>query len=258
MPSPPDQAKPNSLAQNVADEKRSFWFRFDSYLRKNSDPILSFSAMLAVMISVLGLCITAKYNLRSSELQAEIATQQASADSTQAALGARSLDYEAAGVSAAQTSVALQDEQAQIRSTLSPTEPSSEATRSPKEATATAQAVLQAQSMFEAESAIYEYFQLLNQDLYGEAWSRLTPRFQQVFSSGSFANYQAFWQTVDKVAVVEAVALSVNSEANSAIVLVRLRFFQSGYDWDRSYEYKLLRDPVTRFWKIDSTTLISG
>lgn len=187
-----------------------------------------------------------------------MATEQTSANQTQAAQAEEGLEYEALSAYAAQTGVAMQDEQSELRASLSATEPSEVATTPPKDATATSESLSVEIAMAEAESAVHEYFQLLNRDLYAEAWSRLTPRFQQVFSSANFASYQGFWQTVDEVAVVESASQEVNTEATEVTLIVRLRFIQGAFDWDRTYEYTLERTSASDPWNIADTLLIVG
>ena len=226
--------------------------------RNNSQTILAFTAIGAVLISIIGLLQVSSFNLQSSILQAVIATRQASVSETEASHAAKSLEFEALSAYAAQTGVANQDEQAELRAALSATEPPAQETVPPQEATATSESLLKEIAIAEAESAIFEYFGFLNEGQYGEAWSRLTERFQLIHSSGNFASYQGFWSTVDKIAVLEAAGQEIESEATIATLIVRLRFFQGIFDWDRTYDYTLKRESPSDLWKIDNTVLIVG
>ena len=224
----------------------------------NSNGVLALCAVGAVLISVIALYQTARFNHQSLELQAEMATQQSSANQTQSAQAERGIEYEALSAYAAQTSVARHDEESQLRATLSATESPTVTTAPPEHGTPTRQPVPDELTIFEAESLVYEYFQTINGAEYAEAWSLLTPQFQQVFSSGDFASYQGFWQTVDNVEVVEAVPQQVNADQTEVKLIVRLRFFQGGFDWDRTYEYTVERTSAIGPWKIADYVLLGG
>src|SRR3972149_7847083 len=90
---------------------RSLVARATSIARGQSHVVLALSAVVALLLSVVGLWQTSRYNLRSFRLQADMATEQATANQTQAAQAGEAMGYQALSAHAAQTQVAQQDKE---------------------------------------------------------------------------------------------------------------------------------------------------
>lgn len=60
------------------------------------------------------------------------------------------------------------------------------------------------------QDAIADYYNLINQNRYAEAWVKLTPRFQRVAAADDYSGYENWWNTVNwvEVGVVEVVEQS--------------------------------------------------
>jgi hypothetical protein len=83
-----------------------------------------------------------------------------------------------------------------------------------------------AESKATPEKAIEDYYQLINERQYGNAWSVLTRRFQDIEPDNNYKNFEGWWDSVDSVKI-DSVKLLEKSDAR-AIVYTDLRYLMKG------------------------------
>lgn len=109
-------------------------------------------------------------------------------------------------------------------------------------------------SIDSAESVIYEYFSLLNDQQYGTAWTITTWGYGPRLGSTNYSDYEAFWMGIEEIIIIE-VALLERTDT-TAQFLVRL-------EWDKgetqtvftSEIYTLIFDVELNRWQIDKSEL---
>ncbi len=98
-----------------------------------------------------------------------------------------------------------------------------------------------------------DYFTLVNNKQYQEAWTKLSADFQnQSDYNGQkgYDGYVAFWSTVNKVDIVQVQVTSLSD--TEALVYTEINFhYKGGTTATGHTTYKLIRDPYSNSWLID-------
>lgn len=97
------------------------------------------------------------------------------------------------------------------------------------------------------EIFIQDYFVLLNQQRYEEAWSKLSNEFQANRGPGGFDEYVAFWETVEEIEVIRMEITSQNEA--EALLYVEVNYhYKEGYTTTGHTNYKLVKDALSESW----------
>ncbi len=101
---------------------------------------------------------------------------------------------------------------------------------------------------------ITNYFSLINERRYEEAWSKLSTKFKENFSKrtdgGGYDEYVDYWNTVAKV---EIAFIEIQSQSNSnALVYAEILFnYKAGNTETGHITYKLVKDSTGKAWLFD-------
>lgn len=94
---------------------------------------------------------------------------------------------------------------------------------------------------------IQEYFVLLNQGRYEEAWSQLSNEFQANSGPGGYEEYVAFWETVDEIEIIK-MEITSQTEAEAFVYVEVIYHYQEGYTTTGHTNYKLIKDALNESW----------
>lgn len=94
---------------------------------------------------------------------------------------------------------------------------------------------------------VRDYFSLLNDRQYQEAWAELSDNFKK---NHTYDDYVDFWNTVDKA---EISLIEVRSQSDSEVYVYTevLYFYKAGYTTTSHTTYKLVRTSLTAPWKFE-------
>ena len=97
---------------------------------------------------------------------------------------------------------------------------------------------------------IQNYFALLNQRKYEDAWSKLSDQFKANSGSGGYEDYVAFWKTVDEIEIIK---MEITSQSNTQVlVYVEINYrYTTGYTTTGHTTYKLVKDSSNASWLFD-------
>lgn len=97
---------------------------------------------------------------------------------------------------------------------------------------------------------IQNYFALLNQRMYEEAWSKLSDQFKASNDSSGYDDYVAFWGTVDEIEIIK---MEITSQSNTQVlVYVEINYrYTAGYTTTGHTTYKLVKDSSNSSWLFD-------
>ena len=101
---------------------------------------------------------------------------------------------------------------------------------------------------------INEYFSLINERRYDDAWARLSNRFVENFANrtggGGYNDYVEYWNTVNKV---EIAFIEIQSQSDTqAIVYAEILFnYKAGNTEIGHIKYKLVKDTTGKSWLFD-------
>jgi len=100
---------------------------------------------------------------------------------------------------------------------------------------------------------VQEYFVLLNQRKYQEAWSKLSDKFIDNFAergAGGYDEYVAFWDTVERV---EIASIEIVSQTDSeALIYVEIIYsYKAGYSTTGHTTYKVVKNSSGVSWLFD-------
>ncbi|RUT08580.1 hypothetical protein DSM106972_017480 [Dulcicalothrix desertica PCC 7102] len=74
----------------------------------------------------------------------------------------------------------------------------------------------------EPDKAIKDYYQLINQRQYSDAWANLSSRFQNLKPENNYNNYEEWWNKVNSV-TIDSIQL-VEKDNHTAIVDAKLSY----------------------------------
>jgi|CXWL01.1.fsa_nt_gi hypothetical protein len=103
-------------------------------------------------------------------------------------------------------------------------------------------------------SFINEYFSLINERRYEDAWARLSNKFKENFANrtdgGGYNDYVDYWNTVNKV---EIAFIEIQSQSDTqAIVYAEILFnYKAGNTETGHIKYKLVKDTTGKSWLFD-------
>lgn len=99
---------------------------------------------------------------------------------------------------------------------------------------------------------VRNYFSLLNNRQYQEAWAKLSNKYKENLdkSGGGYNEYVSFWNTVDKV---ELSLIEIKSQSNSEVYVYTeiLYYYKEGYTTTGHTTYKLVKDSSKTSWLFD-------
>ena len=100
---------------------------------------------------------------------------------------------------------------------------------------------------------IRDYFSLLNDRRYEEAWSKLSSKYKENTvnnGGGGYNEYVSFWNTVDKV---EIILVEIRSQNNSEVyIYTEIKYYyKAGYTTVGHTNYKLIKDTSNKSWLVD-------
>jgi hypothetical protein len=103
-------------------------------------------------------------------------------------------------------------------------------------------------------SFINEYFSLINERRYDDAWARLSNKFKENFTNrtdgGGYNEYVEYWNTVNKVEIAFIELQSQND--TEAIVYAEILFnYKTGNTETGHVKYKLVKDTTGKSWLFD-------
>jgi hypothetical protein len=100
------------------------------------------------------------------------------------------------------------------------------------------------------DKTIENYYQLINQRQYSDAWAILSRRFQEIKPDNNFNNYTQWWDSVEKVTVDSIKLIEENN--GSAIVYADLNYLmKNGRKVDDKNRFTLIKNENGK-WLIDS------
>jgi len=98
---------------------------------------------------------------------------------------------------------------------------------------------------------IQDYFMLLNNRQYQDAWSRLSSKFKQNLANiGGYDGYVSYWDTVLNTEIKLAEILS-RSDSEVYVKTEVIYHYKAGYDITGHTTYKLVKDLSSSSWLID-------
>lgn len=221
------------------------------------------AAIGAVCVSVFALLESSRLNNATMIFQSDSSTQIASYNITQIAQNEKFSSIEAAnterGIQIQETEIALLERQIEAKeneTSLRSTEIAlSQSTILPGisefEATATSIAISRGLALSETERTIYSFYLNLNNDQYGDAWTLLTPRYQDASNNNSFLNFKDFWEIINTVNIIEVSFENIDDALTEAKYLVTIEYVQDTARWQKSYRYVLEFDDKNNRWLID-------
>jgi hypothetical protein len=100
---------------------------------------------------------------------------------------------------------------------------------------------------------VQDYFVLLNQQRYQEAWSKLSNQFKENFANkgaGGYEEYVSFWKSVDEVKIN---AMEIESQSNTqALIHAEINYqYKAGYTATGHTTYKLVKNSSNASWLFD-------
>jgi hypothetical protein len=102
------------------------------------------------------------------------------------------------------------------------------------------------------DKAVEEYYQLINQRQYANAWAFLTPRFQRLKPDNNYNNYEQWWESVDSVKI-DSIRL-IEKSKSEAVVDAKLKYLmKNGRQWDDPSRITLIFNSNGK-WLIDDKT----
>jgi hypothetical protein len=108
------------------------------------------------------------------------------------------------------------------------------------------------------ESFIRQYYQMITNGNYQQAWNMLSDHFKKTYNSSGYQPYADWWSTVSKIGVL---SVTINSQdSNSAHLEAELSYTYTNGQVD-TYDlmgYYLVFDTSSENWLIDDAKLISG
>jgi len=100
------------------------------------------------------------------------------------------------------------------------------------------------------EQAIREYYSLINDRQFQNAWQNLTPKFQRD-RAGGYNTFTDWWRTVDQVSVNGA--RLVETKENSAIIDIDLTYRKDKATFPETLRMSLVWNESTKQWQISET-----
>ncbi|MEW5870376.1 MAG: serine/threonine-protein kinase [Chloroflexota bacterium] len=103
----------------------------------------------------------------------------------------------------------------------------------------------------EPDEFIREYYGAINQRQYELAWSMLTENFKDRYNASGFGPYEDWWDTVERIDVLEE---NIQEQSSTrSVIAVKLRFtYKTGKVVDDNSVYELVKYPWSYGWKIES------
>jgi serine/threonine-protein kinase len=101
------------------------------------------------------------------------------------------------------------------------------------------------------EQAIRDYYSLINNRQYQNAWQNLTPKFQQD-RAGGYKTFTDWWGTVSQVSVNGA--RLVESKENSAIIDIDLTYQKGKATFPETLRMSLVWNESSKQWQINETS----
>ena len=101
---------------------------------------------------------------------------------------------------------------------------------------------------------ITDYFSLINERRYDNAWAKLSTRFKENFTNrtdgGGYNDYVAYWNTVEKV---EIAFIEIQSQSDTeALIYAEILFnYKAGNTETGHIKYKLVKDVTGKSWLFD-------
>ncbi len=100
------------------------------------------------------------------------------------------------------------------------------------------------------EQAIRDYYSLINDRQFQDAWKNLTPKFQSD-RAGGYSTFTDWWRTVDQVSIKDA--RLVESKENSAIIDIDLTYRKDKATFPETLRMSLVWNETTKQWQINET-----
>lgn len=149
-------------------------------------------------------------------------------------------------IQATQTAEARQTEGAQVYS-LTPSDQDDPNVTSIVEPVTTPQRTDTPSNYVDPEIFIQDYFALLNQGRYEEAWSKLSNQFQLNRGPSGYEEYVAFWESIDTIKIVRIEVTSQN-EAEAMVFVEANYHYKAGYTATGHTTYRLVKDSLNESW----------
>ncbi|NOT06488.1 MAG: hypothetical protein HOP27_17995 [Anaerolineales bacterium] len=100
---------------------------------------------------------------------------------------------------------------------------------------------------------VQDYFALLNQRNYQEAWAKLSDKFIDNFAergAGGYNEYIAFWDTVEQVEIA-SIEIVAQTDSETQIYVAIIYSYKAGYSTTGHTTYKVVKDSSGVSWLFD-------